>query len=269
MLREPSVTRILPCARIAEHLEWAARICTGSECKLSDDPLSFLRKLWKLGHYSVFEQVRLSFLLPHKYPLPVSSYLAISGAKEGVIVSGSVRAFIEADNAVEFRYLVNQALPILEGIGTRPPPDVVLLRQDELAELLPERELEKHACASILFDCSRAISHELVRHRVFSFLQRSQRFTREVSFIKPVASMLICWLALSEYKQLLKEGEKPEFARRVLPNSTATRLLMTGTLAQWRGFFKLRCSKACDPEMQLLAKKARTLIFSREEATNL
>lgn len=41
-------------------------------------------------------------------------------------------------------------------------------------------------------------------------------------------------------KSLLNEGWTPQQARSVLPNALKTELVMTGTLEQWKGFFKLR-----------------------------
>ena len=42
------------------------------------------------------------------------------------------------------------------------------------------------------------------------------------------------------YLRLLNEGWVPQQARSILPNSLKTELVMTGTLEQWKGFFKLR-----------------------------
>lgn len=136
---------------------------------------------------------------------------------------------------------------------------------------------------SVHITTSRSISHELVRHRVFSFCQESQRycaynkgkFGGEVTFINP------CWdtttadelitengthkssnkyefvQALQEaedhYLSLLAKGWKPQQAREILPNATKTELVMTGFVDDWREFFKLRCSPAAHPMMQELA----------------
>jgi thymidylate synthase (FAD) len=42
------------------------------------------------------------------------------------------------------------------------------------------------------------------------------------------------------YKQIEKAGRTPQEAREVLPLCTKTELIMTGTIEQWKGFFKLR-----------------------------
>ena len=134
---------------------------------------------------------------------------------------------------------------------------------------------------------SRAVSHEVVRHRTMSFIQESQRFVNyskakfnnEVTFIKP------CWLAIKEgtytekdyrddfytnnstehdlmihlltaeatYFKLLKKNWKPQQARVVLPNSTKTELYMCGFKEAFEHFFELRDNKIVDPQMYDLA----------------
>ena len=140
---------------------------------------------------------------------------------------------------------------------------------------------------SVHITTSRAISHELVRHRAFSFCQESQRycnyskdkFSNELTFIIPNWVNTHCpnkegegpsianieWStammnAEVSYFNLLKEGWKPQEAREVLPNSTKTELVMTAFESDWKEFFKLRCSPAAHPMMQELANKIKELI---------
>lgn len=145
---------------------------------------------------------------------------------------------------------------------------------------------------TVKFVCDRGVSHEFVRHRVFSFAQESTRycnyskdkFGNECTFIIPswldlkeglyecfeessdlhdfhanvqidnntwyrysgVTESDIChYLRLLDdsqeaYLNLLSEGWIAQQARAVLPNSLKTELVMTGTIDQWKGFFKLR-----------------------------
>lgn len=134
---------------------------------------------------------------------------------------------------------------------------------------------------TVKFTCSRAISHELVRHRLCSFAQESQRycnyskdkFDNEITFIMP------SWIELNKfgeitaddeeafsdfkrslefseafYFSLLKKGWKPQQARDVLPNATKTEINMKVNLREWRHFLKLRCHSTAHPDMQVLAK---------------
>lgn len=139
---------------------------------------------------------------------------------------------------------------------------------------------------------NRSISHELVRHRAFSFCMESQRycnyskgkFDNEVTFIIPTwvnthcpngeqkgpSTTDIIWSdackeAETSYITLLQDGWKPQEAREVLPNSTKTELIMTGFDLDWKQFFELRCSKAAHPMMQELAKKIKDLIHDRRK----
>lgn len=114
----------------------------------------------------------------------------------------------------------------------------------------------EHQSVSVKIICDRGISHELVRHRLASYSQESQRYCNygdDVYFIEP------CWLdtrfgsedynlwfescgiAESKYKKLITDFKwLPEQARSVLPNSTKTEIVMTANLREWRHFFKLR-----------------------------
>lgn len=62
-----------------------------------------------------------------------------------------------------------------------------------------------------------------------------------------------CESAEVNYKALINRGCKAQEAREILPLCTKTELIMTGTIEQWRGFFKLRTDKAAHPQSQELA----------------
>lgn len=142
---------------------------------------------------------------------------------------------------------------------------------------------------TVKFVCDRGVSHEFVRHRVFSFAQESTRycnysrdkFGNECTFIIPPwtefkeGNYPISWdglygscntlveydswffwhLALAErdYFKLLEKGWIAQQARAVLPNSLKTELVMTGTIEQWKGFFKLRDASSAHPQAYELA----------------
>lgn len=125
---------------------------------------------------------------------------------------------------------------------------------------------------TVKFTCSRAISHELVRHRLCSFAQESQRycnyskdkFNHEISFIAPSwldeqdqikYNLFIKSLQDAEhnYMILTAEGCSAQEARDVLPNATKTEINMKANLREWRHFLDLRCSSAAHPDMRYLA----------------
>ena len=60
-------------------------------------------------------------------------------------------------------------------------------------------------------------------------------------------------LAEETYLQLLKKGWSPQQARAVLPNSLKTELIMTGTIEQFKHFFKLRSAPSAHPQAQELS----------------
>ena len=83
---------------------------------------------------------------------------------------------------------------------------------------------------------------------------------KEESWFKPweitPERNFIANLQISEqlYLELLNQGWKPQQARAVLPNSLKTELIMTGTIDQWKGFFKLRDAKDAHPQARELAQ---------------
>lgn len=117
---------------------------------------------------------------------------------------------------------------------------------------------------TVKFICNRQVSHEFVRHRVFSFAQESTRycnynkekFGSELTFIKPIWTPYIdlntdmsdpeyAMLKSFEncektYMKLINAGWKPQQAATILPNAIKTELIMTGFDYDWLHFFNLR-----------------------------
>lgn len=62
------------------------------------------------------------------------------------------------------------------------------------------------------------------------------------------------YVAEMMYFHLLNKGWIAQQARAVLPNSLKTELIMTGTIEQWEGFFKLRDAKDAHPQARELAE---------------
>ena len=121
------------------------------------------------------------------------------------------------------------------------------------------------------FTCDRGVSHEIVRHRVMSFAQESQRyigydkekFGSEVTFIKPhwydeEFPACLTWIESlkdteQKYMDLREAGLKAQDARGVLPNATKTEIVVTGFESDWEHFFELRTAGAAHPDMRKLA----------------
>lgn len=130
---------------------------------------------------------------------------------------------------------------------------------------------------------SRATSHQLVRHRVASYSQQSQRYVRagkdfefviphtinqneehRERFVKAVEGLHRI------YSELVDAGIPAEDARYLLPNAAATKIIVTMNARELLHFFTLRCCEraqweirdmAC--EMLKLVKEITPVIFKK------
>lgn len=125
--------------------------------------------------------------------------------------------------------------------------------------------------AAVKIVCDRGVSHEIVRHRLFSYAQESTRycnyskdgFGNEISVIKPsvleegtaayAAWENGCKQAEASYFVMLNAGETPQIARDVLPTSLKTEINVGGNYREWRHFFKLRCARDAHPQIREIA----------------
>jgi thymidylate synthase (FAD) len=123
---------------------------------------------------------------------------------------------------------------------------------------------------------SRVASHQLVRHRIASFSQQSQRYVRmdraEIVLpasvaVRPEARALFerqAESAREAYKALLEMGVPQEDARFILPHGWATRLVFTMNIRELLHFFGLRLCRRAQWEIRELAR--RMLLLCREAA---
>lgn len=163
------------------------------------------------------------------------------------------------------------------GSWSRPNPKTAT-NEDYLAHILEVGHLSVLEHGTATFDIagvSRSLTHELVRHRHLSYSQRSQRYVDESSaeFIPPpaivgdeellrlfhaeMATVLAAYdgfasLLADNYPEL-KRKEIRQAARAVLPNATATSIVVTGNYRAWRHFITLRAHEAADTEIRALA----------------
>jgi len=145
----------------------------------------------------------------------------------------------------------------------------------------------EHASASYRVICDRGVTHEIVRHRLFSYAQES---TRYCNYKGGVTYIIPPWLNLEEGEYYIYDGEcrcneikfkplvdseswldslyraectyshlinrtawTPQQARGVLPNALKTEIVITGNLREWLHFFELRCAPTAHPQMQEVA----------------
>jgi len=124
---------------------------------------------------------------------------------------------------------------------------------------------------------SRACSHQLVRHRLASFSQQSQRYVaNDAPFPVVEPPTLQQHPALQQryhqlfdevhqlYRDLLDAGIPAEDARFVLPNAAETKLVMTMNVRELHHFFSLRCCRRAQWEIRAMAKEM--LMLCRDAA---
>ncbi len=140
--------------------------------------------------------------------------------------------------------------------------------------------LEHGSVTFYLTGISRSLTHELIRHRHFSYSQLSQRYVpeRNAALVEPdviaddpelhAKFVAAGEAAIAAYSDLLEGLEKKfadveqatlrrkqarQAARAVLPNATETRIVVTGNYRAWRHFVAMRASEHADVEIRQLA----------------
>lgn len=132
----------------------------------------------------------------------------------------------------------------------------------------------EHASYTFAIDgVSRALTHQLVRHRLASFNQQSQRYVAYrdgLETIKPAtiaenpeANELFDEMVertVETYKALLAAGVPAEDARYILPNAAETKIVVTMNIRELLHFFSLRCCNRAQWEIRELAWKMLELV---------
>lgn len=138
--------------------------------------------------------------------------------------------------------------------------------------------LVDHGSATFLFEgISRACTHQLVRHRLASFSQESQRYVDldrggwkavvpEAVRSNPdaVTELEEFWLmAERKYARLRDLGIRKEDARFLLPNAAETRIVTTMNFAAWSHFLWLRAvDKAAQWEIRRMGQLVLTMLHT-------
>lgn len=270
----PKMTKQELIDAVYRQIEIAGRTCYKSEDKITrDSAKKFVERMVKSGHGAMLEHGTVYLFLTmssrQQYFKYCSNPYSVANST-GEAEKGTWNGFITTN----YRVLVeNGWLDDLEYICN------------------PGKEHEKRI--TVRFVCDRGVSHEFVRHRVFSFAQESTRYCNysKDKFGKECTFIIPSWLGLSKgsytydypsgftkdgnkwnseiefnpfllslarseatYLELIEQGWIAQQARAVLPNSLKTELIMTGTLTQWEGFFKLRDAESAHPQARELAE---------------
>ena len=126
-----------------------------------------------------------------------------------------------------------------------------------------------------LSEVSRCLTHQLVRHRMASYLQMSSRHV-DLSFdsYETPQSILDHWNpntrrkynhammnARTLYRELVRDGIPKEDARYIIPDGNHTHISMTANARELRHFFELRCKKDAQWEIQSVAKEMLKICY--------
>lgn len=125
----------------------------------------------------------------------------------------------------------------------------------------------EHASYTFAVDgVSRAMTHQLVRHRLASYNQQSQRYVTyadEPTFVTPpsvatdpaalAAFEAATQAAFDAYRALIDAGVPAEDARYLLPNAMESKIVITMNVRELLHFFELRCCKRAQWEIRALA----------------
>lgn len=242
-----------------KHIELCGRTCYKSTDKITKDSAKpFVDRMIASQHYAMLEHgtvyLKIPYNLVHRITHPglCSKYI-----NNKYSVCNDIQEVMEG--------MVNMPIMTMEYL-------LVTTNLRVLVENGWEKDLEylcdplpQHAKrVTVRFVCNRQVSHEFVRHRVFSFAQESTRycnytkdkFGNELTFVEP------CWLydldmndghdaynccmgtldhIEKAYNDLIQiYGWKPQQAATILPNTLKTELVMTGFMTDWKHFFALR-----------------------------
>lgn len=127
----------------------------------------------------------------------------------------------------------------------------------------------EHASYTFAIDgVSRALTHQLVRHRIASFNQQSQRYVKFKNGLDTVKPGSVAdnpeaeaifdeaiGQAVEAYVKLLDLGIPAEDARYLLPNAAETKIVVTMNVRELLHFFELRCCNRAQWEIRELAHK--------------
>lgn len=132
----------------------------------------------------------------------------------------------------------------------------------------------EHATYTFAVDgVSRALTHQLVRHRLASFNQQSQRYvtySADPEIVLPAtiaaspealaAFNTAIDVAYATYAELIEAGIPAEDARYVLPNACISKIVITMNIRELLHFFEVRCCHRAQWEIQDLANRMLALV---------
>lgn len=135
----------------------------------------------------------------------------------------------------------------------------------------------EHAYATFrIRNCSRAMTHQLVRHRLMSVSQQSQRYVAEDRFAYVVPETVPpemreefhhdMGIIQEMYRKWRGRGLRKEDARFVLPNACVSEMVVSANFREWRHIFKLRTSSKAQWEIRDACRAMLAIMTQRASA---
>lgn len=159
-----------------------------------------------------------------------------------------------------------------ELMDTMPPERV----QSVLATIMKSGHFStlEHVSYTFAVDgVSRALTHQLVRHRLASFNQQSQRYVKFADGVEVVKPPTVAEspetsqvfeeaieAVIAGYQKLLDAGIPAEDARYLLPNAAETKIVITMNIRELLHFLSLRCCNRAQWEIRAMAHRMLELV---------
>lgn len=291
-------------------IEFAGRVCYRSTHRMGTAP-GFISARVREGHEDIIEHIVITLRVrgsdaPLRWRM-LNRHCEVTQDVDGSwVVSGNTRVWLDFLR----RGIATEALPLLYAIapnvyaeyaGQTEATPLPALPVEALVNLSVLRPAEQdgmrvtllgytqpmlgdtesrthHGSATFLFEgISRACTHQLVRHRLASFSQESQRYVDlskgEWRAIVPPAvaahpeaeaRLAEAWDYLQEtYRDLREMGIRKEDARFLLPNAAETRIVTTMNFAAWSHFLWLRAvDKAAQWEIRAMGQRVLEMLYT-------
>jgi thymidylate synthase (FAD) len=296
-------------------IEFAGRVCYRSTNRMGTAP-EFITARVREGHEDIIEHIVATVRVsetdePLRWRL-ANRHCEVSELGSGEwIVSGNTRVWLDLFR----RDKGKAAIPLLKSIAPRVYEEFAVapdgaadtirsvqaaqsLSPDQSAVLRPSQDgpmrvtllgytqplLDQpelalhHGAATFLFEgISRACTHQLVRHRLGSFSQESQRYVDlskggwkaivpQAVAAQPEAMRELdeFWtIAEEKYARLRQLGIRKEDARFLLPNAAETRIVTTMNFAAWSHFLWLRAvDMAAQWEIRTLGQRVLAMLYT-------
>jgi len=294
LIVEPNV-EILNEQNIYKKIELAGRICYKSEGRITDTSYErFIKMLLGKKHYSVLEHADIVVGVRNwenfygLIPQHLKNQFTFTAFNNKIkVVQANIRAWREFLELYPIKDIINY-YPLVFGDINYEENNIKVkpILGDSYFDVLQNNPYAIRE--TFIVQTTRDISHQIVRHRLFSVSQESQRYCNysldkfgDVKFIMPDfiknsndEFIEKTWMVQresdeKEYLMYLDAGAKPEEARNCLPNATATSLVLTASIWEWGHFLNLRLKTDAQKEIREIAKEIQFRLLEKYEGSEL